>query len=184
MRDWDVRGPPQSELTAQSGRPVPIVNANDTSGESANTFPTPANFHQHPDLIPGINPINSNWESEPDTIGYLNGAAFANPPFATASTPQGSFGNLQRNSIYGPHFWNVDFALGKSFPIHERMNLQFRAELFNIFNHPNFALPNFFVTPGGTQQGLITQTPDQAQTNPGLGGGGPRVVQFGLKFLF
>jgi hypothetical protein len=64
------------------------------------------------------------------------------------------------------------------------LNLQFRAEFFNIFNHPNFALPNFFVDPGSTQQGLITQTPDQAQTNPGLGGGGPRVVQLGLKLIF
>jgi hypothetical protein len=171
-------------ITAQSGRPVPIVNSDDTSGANFNVFPTPANFHQHPDLLPGVNPINSNWESAPDTIGYLNGAAFADPPFATAANPQGSFGNLQRNSIYGPKFWNVDFALGKSFSIHDRVNLQIRAELFNIFNHPNFALPNFFVLPGGTQQGLITQTPDQAQTNPGLGGGGPRVVQLGLKLLF
>jgi hypothetical protein len=45
-------------------------------------------------------------------------------------------------------------------------------------------LPNFFVNPGSPQQGLITQTPDQAQTNPGLGGGGPRVIQLGLKLLF
>ena len=171
-------------VTAQSGRPVPIANSNDTSAVDGNTFPTPANFHQHPDLVPGVNPINSNWESGPDTIGYLNGAAFADPPFATAATPQGSFGNLQRNSIYGPHFWNVDFAVGKSFRLADRFTLQFRGELFNIFNHPNFALPSFFVSAGGTQQGLITQTPDQAQTNPGLGGGGPRVVQLGLKFLF
>ena len=74
--------------------------------------------------------------------------------------------------------------MGKSFRLADRFTLQFRGELFNIFNHPNFALPSFFVSAGGTQQGLITQTPDQAQTNPGLGGGGPRVVQLGLKFLF
>jgi len=50
--------------------------------------------------------------------------------------------------------------------------LQFRAEFFNLFNHPNFALPQgSFGTPSF---GQITQTPDVAQGNPGLGGGGPR----------
>jgi hypothetical protein len=91
---------------------------------------------------------------------------------------------LGRNSIYGPHFWNVDFAVNKSTQLTERVRVQLRGELFNIFNHPNFALPNFFVSPGSPNQGLITQTPDQAQTNPGLGGGGPRVIQLGVKFLF
>jgi len=62
----------------------------------------------------------------------------------------------------------------KNTAISERVNLQLRAEFFNIFNHPNFALPNFFIVPGSSGQGVITQTPDQAQTNPGLGGGGPR----------
>src|SRR5207302_8135473 len=141
-----------------------------------------------------VNPINSNWESAPDTIGYLNANAFVDPPF-------GTFGDLGRNAIHGPHFWNVDFAVSKNTQVLERLNLQLRAEFFNVFNHPNFALPNFFITPGlvdiGTpggpqvvadpsasaNQGLITQTPDQAQTNPGLGGGGPRVIQVGVKFL-
>ena len=161
-------------ITAQSGRPVPIVNSNDTSGTG---FPTPSNFHQRPDVVPGINPINSNWESAPDTIGYLNANAFADPAV-------GTFGNLGRNEIYGPHFWNVDFAVSKNTQLFERANLQLRAEFFNIFNHPNFALPNFFVVPGFGPAGLVTQTPDQAQTNPGLGGGGPRVIQVAMKFSF
>ena len=164
-------------FTAQSGRPVPIVNSNDTSGANSSVFPTPSNFHQRPNIVPGVNPINPNWESAPDTIGYLNGAAFANPPF-------GTFGDLGRNAIYGPHFWNLDFAVAKNTPIGERVNLQLRAEFFNILNHPNFALPNWFVSPGSTGQGLITQTPDQAQTNPGLGGGGPRVIQLAAKIIF
>ncbi|MGA8312496.1 MAG: TonB-dependent receptor, partial [Terriglobales bacterium] len=161
-------------VTAQSGRPVPIVNSDDTSGTS---FPTPSNFHQRPDVVPGINPINSNWESAPDTIGYLNANAFADPAV-------GTFGNLGRNEVFGPHFWNVDFAVSKNTQLFERANLQLRAEFFNIFNHPNFALPNFFVVPGFGPAGLITQTPDQAQTNPGLGGGGPRVIQIAAKFTF
>jgi hypothetical protein len=182
-------------LTAQSGRPVPIVNSNDTSGASFDQFPSPSNFHQRPDLIPGVNPINSNWESAPDVIGYLNGNAFAQPLDATGANPQGSFGDLGRNAIYGPRFWSMDFALSKDTRIFERLDLQLRAEFFNIFNHPNFALPNFFVNPVfnsdgsvnsgvSPNQGLITQTPDQAQTNPGLGGGGPRVIQLAAKFRF
>jgi hypothetical protein len=141
-----------------------------------------------------VNPVNPNWESAPDVIGYLNGDAFAQPLDATAANRQGSFGNLGRNAIYGPHFWSVDFAVSKDTQIFERLNLQLRAEFFNIFNHPNFALPNFFMNPAfnsdGTStgalpnQGLVTQTPDQAQTNPGLGGGGPRVIQLAAKFTF
>ena len=189
-RGWQLN----TIITAQSGRPVPIVNSSDTSGADASVFPTPSNFHQRPNLVAGVNPINSNWESAPDSIGYLNGAAFVQPAF-------GTFGNLGRNAIFGPKFWSVDFSLTKNTRLNEHVNLQFRAEFFNIFNHPNFALPNFFMNPAlkdiGTpgnpnivptgnsvNQGLITQTPDQAQTNPGLGGGGPRVVQLGLKVLF
>ncbi len=176
-------------ITAQSGRPVPIVSALDTSG---NGYPEPANSHQRPNLIPGMNPVVSNWESAPDSVGYLNPSAFTQPLYPAGDTP--SFGDLGRNAIYGPHFWNVDFSLGKNTKLAERINLQLRAEFFNIFNHPNFALPNFFVTPttytdgtptfAATNQGLITQTPDVAQTNPGLGGGGPRVIQLALKVIF
>jgi len=185
-------------VTAQSGRPVPIVSANDTSGLNGNSV---SNFHQRPNMVPGVNPVVSNWESSPDGIGYLNAAAFIQPA-------EGTFGTMQRNSVYGPHFWNLDFAVSKETRLSERLTLQLRAELFNIFNHPNFALPDFFINPAlqdvGTpgspnivqnptaydpfgnllSAGAITQTPDQAQTNPGLGGGGPRVIQLGAKFLF
>jgi hypothetical protein len=164
-------------ITLQSGRPVPVVNSDDTSGAEFDQFPSPSNFHQRPDLVPGQAIVNSNWASGPDTIGYLNGNAFADPAL-------GTFGSLGRNAIYGPHFRNMDFAVTKFTPITDRVGLQLRVEFFNIFNHPNFALPNFFVSPGTPNQGLITQTPDQAQTNPGLGGGGPRVIQVGAKFLF
>ena len=89
-------------VTAQSGRPVPIVNANDTSGVSFDQFPSPSNYHQRPNLVPGINPINSNWRSSPDGIGYLNGDAFTQPDTAADPNSVGSFGNLGRNAIFGP----------------------------------------------------------------------------------
>jgi hypothetical protein len=109
--------------------------------------------------------------------------AFANPA-VTAQDPSGNFGNLGRDQVFGPGFWNTDFSLSKIFAVHEQLSLQFRAEFFNIFNHPNFALPTNVVSIGAAHAGLITQTPDVAQGNPGLGGGGPRVMQFGLRLQF
>jgi hypothetical protein len=159
---WELN----SIITAQSGRPIPIVDSTDTSGRF--------NFHQRPNLVPGVDPILPNWN--PST-GYLNPAAFTMP--AT-----GTFGNLGRNSIFGPHYTNVDFSVAKTTHVTEQFAVQFRAELFNVFNHPNFALPSNFLTPGTSPMGTITQTPDVAQGNPGLGGGGPRVIQLALKFLF
>ena len=54
----------------------------------------------------------------------------------------GTLGNLSRNSLIGPAFQNVDVNFAKDFPIHERLRLQFRAEMFNLFNHTNFGNPN------------------------------------------
>jgi outer membrane receptor protein involved in Fe transport len=163
-------------ITVQSGRPIPIVNSNDTSG----TF----NYHQRPNVVQGVSPVLANWSP---TTGYLNPLAFAQPA-------DGTFGSLGRDQIYGPGFINFDFSVTKNIPLRERLMLQFRAEFFNIFNHPNFALPSNVITPGinadgslnstAGPAGLITQTPDVAQGNPGLGGGGPRVMQFGLRFQF
>lgn len=159
-------------ITAQSGRPIPIITSNDTSGRFY--------FNQRPNVVPGVNPILSNWTP---TTGYLNTAAFSQPDF-------GTFGNLGRDSIYGPRYWNVDFSVSKNTMITGRIGLQLRAEFFNIFNHPNFALPGGAIVFGTDANnnplpnGLIGQTPDVAQGNPGLGGGGPRVIQLGLKLVF
>lgn len=160
-----------SIITVQSGRPINVLT--DAGGVNYN-------YTQRPDLVPGVNPILSNWT--PST-GYLNPAAFAYPAMTTTD-PNGYFGNLGRDQIFGPGFWNLDFSLTKNFQLRERLMLQFRSEFFNIFNHPNFALPSNVVSPGSSTAGLITQTPDVAQGNPGLGGGGPRVMQFGLRLQF
>jgi hypothetical protein len=69
----------------------------------------------------------------------------------------------------------------KATPITERANLQFRAEFFNLFNHPNFALPN--VTANSPGFASIASTVDVANGNP-LGDGGPRLIQFALKVIF
>jgi hypothetical protein len=151
----------------QSGRPIPIVTAIDTTGRYY--------YNQRPDVVPGVDPIVHNWSP---ATGYLNLNAFSQPAF-------GSFGDLGRNSIYGPGYKNLDFSFTKNTHVTERLALQLRAEFFNILNHPNFAQPTHTLVFGSQPSGgALTQTPDVAQTNPGLGGGGPRVLQLALKVTF
>ena len=71
----------------------------------------------------------------------------------------------------GPPLKNVDFIAFKDFPFTERLNLQFRSEFFNIFNHTNFGLPDAVVT--DSNFGVITST-----------GGASREIQLALKLIF
>jgi hypothetical protein len=168
-----------SIIGVQTGRPMDIVNNTDTSGRFY--------FNQRPNVVAGVNPILPHWST---ATGYLNPLAFSQPA-------DGTFGDLGRDAIFGPGYANWDFSLSKETAVTEAVMLQLRVEVFNILNHPNFALPNHNITPGydqfgnlqcspalGCYDGQITQTPDVAQTNPGLGGGGPRVFQLGAKVLF
>jgi len=84
----------------------------------------------------------------------------------------GTFGNSGRNIIRGPNFFNTDFGLLKDTAIRERMGLQFRAEFFNVFNTPNFRLPNSNAS--SAQVGRITAVVDDNQ----------RIIQLGLKLSF
>ena len=98
-------------------------------------------------------------------------------PCAFELPEAGTFGNLGRNTVTGPTFYNVDFTLVKSTPLSERMNLDFRAEFFNLFNHANFGIPIRAVfssarTHSGNE-GRITET-----ITPG------REIQFGLRLTF
>jgi len=98
-------------------------------------------------------------------------------PTAFALPPAGELGNLGRNTMVGPRFANLDLSLIKNTRFRESMNLEFRAEAFNILNHPNFGLPNqaLYTATGvlNPSAGLITRT-----------NGDGRQVQFALKFSF
>jgi hypothetical protein len=106
------------------------------------------------------------------------------------------FGSLGRNALRGPGYRNVDFSIFKDTPITESVKIQLRAEIFNIFNHPNFSnplLPSFAadmtssidpVTGRGTGFLPITVTPDVGIGNPFLGGGGPRDIQLAVRLVF
>jgi len=89
---------------------------------------------RRPDLIPGVNPYLNNDRSR------LNPAAFSIPK-------PGTFGNLPRNYLRGPISRQIDLVLNKKFPIAESTNVEFRTEIFNIFNFTNFALPPSTLTP-------------------------------------
>jgi hypothetical protein len=99
-------------------------------------------------------------------------------PAAFLAAPNGSgfYGSLGRDTLIGPGLTTWDFSLLKDTPIRERMNLQFRAELFNILNRANFNTPNAVVfTPAGVSPtaGVITSTSTTS-----------RQIQFGLKLLW
>jgi hypothetical protein len=102
----------------------------------------------------------------------------------------GHFGTMRRNIFPDSGFRNVDFSLAKNWHFGERFRAQFRAEFFNIFNHPNFANPyggqnGFgFNDPSVGGFGCGCATPDVAAANPAVGSGGPRSVQLGLKLIF
>jgi hypothetical protein len=102
----------------------------------------------------------------------------------------GSFGNMGRNIFPDTGFRNVDFSVAKNWHFTERFHAQFRAEFFNIFNHPNLANPyggqnGFgFNDPSVQPFGCACATPDVAAANPVVGSGGSRAVQLGLKLIF
>lgn len=119
---------------------------------------------------------------------YVNGKSMLIP------NAVGAFGNLGRNVFRDTGFRNMDLSITKNFKFHERVNAQFRAEMFNVLNHPNFANPyggtngygvGAFADPSAPGAfGCGCATPDNASFNPVLGSGSNRAIQLGLKFTF
>jgi Carboxypeptidase regulatory-like domain/TonB dependent receptor len=106
----------------------------------------------------------------------------------------GTFGTLGRDVFRDSGIRNWDLSVTKSWKFKERLTAQFRAEFFNVLNHPNFANPyggpngfglTTFADPSSHNQfGCGCATPDQAGGNPVLGSGGNRAIQLGLKLIF
>jgi len=193
-----------SVLSLQDGQPFHFnYNFEDDFSGSGNGF-------DRPDVV---GPIRYRPH---DPLNFVDLSSFAIPCTLTTyalATPQNSaqdcvpgtrhFGNMRRNSLRGPSFKELNFAVYKTTAITERLNMQFRADFFNIFNHPNFAnpfLPAFIADPAvhgfqvvngrevgnptGTGSGVITATGDVGIGNPFIGGGGPRGIQLAVKFTF
>ena len=125
----------------------------------------------------------------------FNPAAFILPPIDPNTGEPAGQGDLGRNALRGFGAWQWDFAVHREFPIREPLKLQFRAEMFNVLNHPDFGPPLGVL--GYSTFGLSNQTLAQS-LNGGLGGsnsgsgsfsplyqfGGPRSVQLALKLTF
>jgi outer membrane receptor protein involved in Fe transport len=197
LSGWGMDG----VLTLMDGQPYNLTY------QFEGDFNGSGEFFGRPDLVPGANPFAGTNGS----TNLLNLAAFAVPctwdPIAGACVAGTEhFGNVGRDAFVGPAFKNFDWSLSKNTKIGERVNMQLRADFFNLFNHPNFTnptLPNFAVdflgitdpsctgvtTPAGTLGtgcGFLkpTATPDVGIGNPFLGGGGPRNIQLAVKFVF
>jgi hypothetical protein len=117
----------------------------------------------------------------------LNGKSFLVPPAI------GTFGNAGRNIFRDTGFHNLDLSISKNWKFRERFGVQFRAEMFNVTNHPNFANPwggtsgfgaGATADPSVGPYGCGCATPDVAAVNPVVGSGGARAIQFGLKLTF
>ncbi len=175
-----------SVLTLQTGQPFQ-VNFN-FSGDYDGT----GEYFPRPDVIG--NPHAGT--SLPNAV--VNLSAFRVPCTWSNGVCTGGWhdGTEGRDSLFGPGFKQWDLALYKDTAINERLKMQFRADFFNIVDHPNFTnpfLPTFFaacdsigIAPNGTCKGFLptTATGDVGEGNPFIGGGGPRGIQLAIKFMF
>jgi hypothetical protein len=147
--------------------------------------------------------LNNNFDNpRPDVVAGCNVYANQNVhqwynPACFTPSPYGTLGNMGRNALVGPGFVESDLGVMKETKITERINLQFRAELFNLFNHPNFNVPVTSAFSAGSYNSSATD-PSQVYTYPKgatagqitslVGSGGlsnvARQTQFSLKLLF
>jgi len=188
----------QSIILAHSAPPVTVLNYD--FYELTNGFFSAI----RPDVTPGIPlylygsqyPGGKAINNTPGAVlgGCSDGSAsigpFCNPPTSANGVPIRQ-GDLGRNALRGFGVTQVDFAVHRDFPLHEELKLQFRAEMFNVSNHPNFGPPDGNLA--DSTFGLSTQLLGQYLSGGLQGGGGlsplyqiggPRSIQFALKLLF
>jgi hypothetical protein len=144
-------------VTLQTGRPftVALLPEIDNSGTGRSILGFGAN--DRPSIVGDPHPNQRSLQQ------WFNTAAFAFPL-------RGNFGDASRNILDGPGYQNVNASLVKNTNLSERVDLQLRAEFFNLFNHPNFNLPDNFL--GSPTFGRVSSALE------------PRHIQFGVKLLF
>ena len=143
---------------ATSGFPIFTIASNNSSGVNLTNN---GNNFVRPDQVCGAK------ASSPTLSKWFNTQCFVDPA-------GGELGNAPRAPAYGPRFVNTDFSVIKHFPLpfREGTEMDFRAEFFNLFNHPQFGLPGAD-TDSSTNFGVITSTVNN-----------PRLIQFALKLRF
>jgi hypothetical protein len=113
-------------------------------------------------VSPNIDAIMlSSYQTSNPITRYCNASVDNTPCFSFSdfvpSLGETGYGNVARNSFYGPGYFDIDATLFKNFPIWERMRLSAGAQAFNLMNHPHFANPNFDIA-GSGGFGTITST--------------------------
>jgi hypothetical protein len=166
LGDWQLNG----IVSFLGGTPLDVTSGANTAGVSTSF----GNIGQRPSLVLGV-PIYLH--NPGDRLQYLNPAAFSLPEL-------GQFGNLGRGSIRGPGTKNVDLSVVKNWKLHDRYSLQFRAEMFNAFNHPNFNGVDGYLSLNNVAGDENFGKPHNPNFGRITGTRGPREIQFGLKFNF
>ena len=171
LGQWQVSAVNQAESGFQANLVYTPVAANQVSGISA-SYRGSNLYRANRNAGVPLTTLDKS-KSNGNSLQYVNLNALS-----ISSAAAGPFGNLARNAIRTPPVNYTNLAFNKRFatPV-ERLNVEFRGELYNVFNHTNFSLPSTTVAgaQGGssiTTGGAISATLD------------PRIVQFGLKVLF
>jgi hypothetical protein len=180
-----------SIATFASGVPFTVENSDNRSQNKLSG----ASFADRPNLVPGASNNPTHGVSLGCTFGTVPtrsikisaGTPIGTPtlyfdPCAFVPQPLGTFGNLGRNTLIGPGIAEVDFSVNKNFQITEGKRLQFRAECFNLANHPNFQAPPTSTRRIFDGQGQLVSTSVGALNPPTATTS--RQIQFGLKFIF
>jgi hypothetical protein len=171
LGNWEVT----TAALARTGFPLNVLLPGSYSAADG------ATGTERPDLVAGQSLTPQGGKSRAQ---WINPAAFA--------LPAGEFGNAPRNLLAGPGTWQIDGGASKTFAFGERMRTEFRAEFYNLFNHPQYGPPNVTctVTATGCAMGFgaITQTINlnTSIVNPitPVGSGTPREIQLALRFQF
>jgi hypothetical protein len=154
VRGWQIN----TLLAWQTGSPMTVINSSVIAG----TLIGDIYGHDRP------SETGSSELSRPSKNEWFNTSVFVQQPANT-------LGSERRNQLFGPHFANVDISLLKDFPFHEKANVQFRAECFNLANHPALGNPDLTLQDGPGVFGVITSTSSFYK---------PREFQFALKLVF
>jgi Carboxypeptidase regulatory-like domain len=196
---WQIN----SIVTLQSGSPYSANDSGDDISGTAEFTDRWSFFGKHSDFrerrdtplpfFPGTS--NAACVAQATAIGALatlgQFGCFAVGSSVLIPPAPGTFGNTRPNIFPGLPFKDWDFSLVKNIPIKgERLRAQFRAEFFNVLNHPNFA--SLAYASGNTFNGDVTSgvygcacaTPDSIQGNPVIGSGGARAIQLSLKLIW
>jgi hypothetical protein len=170
-----------SSFAFKGGQPITIYDDNDTSGTNEYT----QRVNQVGDAFAGISHSIQTNSSGGKYVQWLNPNAFIAPPANT-------WGTIARNSLFGPGYEDFDLSVFKNtkFDIHDfPVNIQFRAEMYNLFNRVNLASPactqlcnDYFGS--GSGFGTSGSTIGSGNYSPGIGPGEPFNTQLALKIIF